>query len=114
MTIKEKTKENPSITPDVFAHLVKLAALEMDEAQAEYLRKELNKQLSVIHELEAISLDEETPITSHGVPYTPDIKPALRGDKVFSCPNPGDIVAQAPETQDGYIVIADIPQKTLE
>jgi Asp-tRNA(Asn)/Glu-tRNA(Gln) amidotransferase C subunit len=30
------------ITPEVFNHLVTLAALELDEKQAAYLRRELN------------------------------------------------------------------------
>ena len=40
------TEKEQAITPEVFDHLVQLAALELDEKQAEYLRRELNSQLS--------------------------------------------------------------------
>ena len=46
------------ITPEIFAHLVDLAALELSPEEAEYLRRQLNNQLKAIHELEAIPLDE--------------------------------------------------------
>ena len=52
------------ITREIFDHLVDLAALEMDEEEADYLRKELNNQLNAIHELEAIEFDPSTPVTS--------------------------------------------------
>jgi len=29
-------------------------------------------------------------------------------------PNPGEILSQAPENRDGYIVVPDIPHTTLE
>jgi aspartyl-tRNA(Asn)/glutamyl-tRNA(Gln) amidotransferase subunit C len=58
------------ITPDLFEHLVQLAALELEPEEAGYLRKELNNQLKAIHELEAIPLEKNTPLASHGVPYT--------------------------------------------
>ena len=109
--INPKSKE---ITRDVFDHLVQLAAFELSEDQAQYLLKELNRQLESIHELENIQLESETPVTSHGVPYTPDTKPALRRDEWQPFPTPEDIVAQAPQSQDGYFVVPDIPHTTLE
>ena len=69
------------ITLELFNHLVGLAALELDEGEAEYLRRELNRQLKSVHELDAISIDESTQITSHGVPYTEEISPDKRGDE---------------------------------
>jgi aspartyl-tRNA(Asn)/glutamyl-tRNA(Gln) amidotransferase subunit C len=102
-----------AITPDLFAHLVQLAALELSPDEAEYLRKQLNNQLAAIHELEAIPLDPGTKATSHGVPYTQDITPEIRSDEWSSYPNPEQILAQAPETEDGYIVVPDIPHTEL-
>jgi aspartyl/glutamyl-tRNA(Asn/Gln) amidotransferase C subunit len=98
---------------DTFNHLVQLAALELDEEEAAYLLRELNNQLAAIQELEAIPIDPETEITSHGVPYTPKTRPKIRADEWISCPNPEDILAQAPETEDGYIVVPDIPHTDL-
>ena len=102
------------INPETFAHLVDLAALELDAAEAEYIRHQLNNQLKAIHELEAIPLDDSTRLTSHGVPYTPQISPALRQDEWLPCLDADAILAQAPETEDRYIVVPDIPHTTLE
>jgi aspartyl/glutamyl-tRNA(Asn/Gln) amidotransferase C subunit len=103
-----------SISKETFDHLVTLAALELEPEEAEYLRAQLNNQLKAIHELEAIPLDQSTPLTSHGVPYTPDITPPAREDEWKPYPAPQDIIAQAPETDDGYIVVPEIPHTELE
>jgi aspartyl/glutamyl-tRNA(Asn/Gln) amidotransferase C subunit len=103
-----------TITPELFAHLVELAALELSPEEAEYLHKELNNQLKAIDELEKIPLDENTPIASHGVPYTPAISPPIRSDQWIQHPNPEQIIEQAPETEEGYIVVPDIPHTDLE
>lgn len=102
------------LTREIFDHIVSLAALELDESEAEYLRQQLNNQLKAIHELEAIPLDSNTPPTSHGVPYRPEIKPALRDDQWMPYPHPEEIIAQAPESDDGYIVVPDIPHTELD
>ncbi len=102
------------ITPEIFDHLVFLAALELAPAEAEYLRRELNSQLKAIHELEAIPLDPATPIASHGVPYPPAITPPLRPDAWAPFPDPQEILAQAPEIDDGYIIVPEIPHTELE
>ena len=102
------------ITPEVFNHLVQLAALELENSQSEYLRSELNKQLASIRELEAIKLEESLPAASHGVSYPPEHKPALREDEWETCPEAKAITAQAPQFEDGYIIVPDIPHTTLE
>lgn len=103
-----------TISQDLFAHLVNLAALELTPEEAEYLRQQLNNQLKSIAELAAIPLDEDVPITSHGVPYTTAISSTPRADVWRPYPNPQDILAQAPETDEGYIVVPDIPHTSLE
>jgi len=102
------------ITREIFDHLVDLAALEMDDEEAEYLRSELNNQLAAIRELEAIEFDPSTPITSHGIPYTDAISAALREDQIEPCAEADDIIGQAPEVQDRFIVVPDIPTEELE
>jgi aspartyl-tRNA(Asn)/glutamyl-tRNA(Gln) amidotransferase subunit C len=102
------------ITPEVFNHLVQLAALELDDRQSEYLRRELNSQLSSIRELEAIKLEESLPAASHGVPYPPEHKPALREDEWETYPEARAITAQAPQFEEGYIIVPEIPHTTLE
>ena len=102
------------ITREVFDHLVLLAALELSPEEADYLRGELNNQLKAIHELEAIPLDPGTPTASHGVPYTPELTPPAREDEWAPYPSPQDILAQAPEAEEGYIIVPEIPHTELE
>ncbi len=105
---------NDTITQETFAHLVDLAALQLEPAEAEYLRQQLNNQLKAIHELEAIPLEENVPITSHGVPYITATSPAPRDDTWYPYPNPEDILGQAPQVDDGYIIVPEIPHTNLE
>lgn len=102
------------ITPELFNHLVELAALELSADESEYLRKQLNNQLKAIHELESIPLDPGTPIASHGVPYTRENSPYIREDVVASYPNIGKLLAGSPELADNYIVVPDIPHQGLK
>jgi aspartyl-tRNA(Asn)/glutamyl-tRNA(Gln) amidotransferase subunit C len=102
------------INPETFEHLVELAALELDAMQSEYLRRQLNNQLKAIHELEAIPLDDSVPPARHGVPFPVEISPAPRPDTWQPYPDPGEILAQAPEFEDGYIIVPEIPHTDLE
>lgn len=102
------------ITPEIFNHLVTLAALELDEKQAAYLRRELNQQLKAIHELEAIPLEDDLKITTHGITYNQSTSPALREDTWLPHPNPDEILSQAPQVDDHYIIVPDIPHEKLD
>ncbi|NMC12142.1 MAG: aspartyl/glutamyl-tRNA amidotransferase subunit C [Chloroflexi bacterium] len=102
------------ITPETFEHLVHLAALELNAEEAQYLRRQLNNQLKAIHELEAIPLPDEVAITSHGVPYTPSITPPIRNDEWLPNSDTKSILSQAPDTDEGYIVVPDIPHTDLD
>ncbi|PKO04120.1 MAG: hypothetical protein CVU41_18635 [Chloroflexi bacterium HGW-Chloroflexi-3] len=102
------------ITPEIFNHLVTLAALELDDKQAAYLRRELNQQLKAIHELESIPLDVDLKITTHGVSYSLTTSPVLREDTWLPHPNPGEILAQAPQVDEQYIIVPDIPHEKLD
>jgi len=103
-----------SITPEIFDHLVLLAALELSLEEADYLRRQLNNQLKAIHELERIPVDKDTPLTSHGVPYPPQITPPIREDEWDPFPRSEEILEQAHETDDGYIIVPEIPHTELE
>jgi len=105
---------NDEITPELFRHLVELAALELSDDEADYLRRQLNNQLKAIHELGTIPLDPSTPVASHGVSYTPAISPAMRADEPHPFPDPAKLTAVAPETEDGYIVVPAIPHQDLK
>ena len=109
-----KSKKEDEITVDIFNHLVQLAAFELGVDEASYLCGELNSQLKSIHELEAIEVDDEIPITSHGVPYTGVISLPLREDQIEPCEDADDILDQAPEVDDRFIIVPDIPHEELE
>lgn len=101
------------ITREVFDKLVELAALELDEEESEYIRQQLNNQLTAITELVAVPLPEGTPLAAHGVPYTDAVSPEERADRHTPTKNPREILENAPETDDGYFVTPDIPHEDL-
>ncbi len=101
------------ITRDVFDKIVELAALELEEEEAEYIRRQLNDQLTAIAELEAVPLDEDTPPAAHGVPYGPEISAPARRDAHDPFKNPGEILEVAPEEEERYFITPDIPHEDI-
>jgi aspartyl/glutamyl-tRNA(Asn/Gln) amidotransferase C subunit len=110
----KEVKMSDEITPDIFWHLVELAALELTTEEAEYLRKEMNNQLRSIHELVAIPIESEVPIASHGIPYNESNSASIRQDVWRPYLETGKILSQAPETDEGYVVVPEIPHKDLD
>jgi aspartyl/glutamyl-tRNA(Asn/Gln) amidotransferase C subunit len=108
------TDENEPITVEIFDHLVRLAQIELNQDEAEYLRAELNGQMNAIRELESIELPSDVPITSHGVPYQAGIRPALREDTTQTSDLADRILEGAPEIKERYLVVPDIPHVELE
>jgi aspartyl/glutamyl-tRNA(Asn/Gln) amidotransferase C subunit len=102
------------ISPELFNHLVDLAALELAPEEGEYLRRQMNNQLQAIHELGAIPLNAELAAASHGITYSKDMSAPIRKDDWIPNPDPGKLLQQAPETDDGYIIVPEIPHKELE
>jgi len=102
------------ISIEVFNHLVSLAALKLDQQQAQYLRHELNQQLKAIHELEAIPLDPDLKISAHGVEYTKQTSPQLRKDVWIPFTDTQEILAQFPLGDDRYVIVPDIPHEKLD
>jgi aspartyl/glutamyl-tRNA(Asn/Gln) amidotransferase C subunit len=102
------------ITPEVFAQMVSLAALELGPDEGEYLRKQLNGQLKAVRELERIPIGDDVPPAAHGVPFTPAIRQALRADEAHvDAALAARILAQAPESDEGYFVVPEIPHTNL-
>jgi aspartyl/glutamyl-tRNA(Asn/Gln) amidotransferase C subunit len=102
------------ISIETFDHLVELAALALSEDEAAYLRRELNHQLDAVNELAAIPLDEDLPLTAHGISYTAATSPAMRKDEWLPGENPEAIIAQVPQTDAGFIIVPDIPHTDLD
>lgn len=102
------------ITQELFDKLVDLAALQLEEEEAEYIRRQLNSQLTAIHELAAVPLDEDTPPAAHGVPYGLNISAPARKDEHRPFSRPEEILSGAPEEEDRYFVTPEIPHEDLD
>jgi aspartyl-tRNA(Asn)/glutamyl-tRNA(Gln) amidotransferase subunit C len=103
------------ITPEVFNHLVELAALELTPDEAEYLRRQLNNQLTAIDDLNQVPLDPETPVASHVAFPTPR-PPPLRFAPTsgIRTPTRPSCSKARPKSTDGYIVVPEIPHQDLD
>ena len=113
MTEGSGNQSSHEISEDIFRHLVDLAALHLDEDEAEYLYRELNKQLESIRELDAIEIEEGVSITSHGVPYSDAMRLLLREDRIEPSIAADDILEQAPQADGRSIVVPDIPHEDI-
>lgn len=102
------------ISKELFDHLVLLAALELEEEEAEYLRAELNKQLTAVEQLVTIPVGDETEIAAHGIAYTDQNSALLREDVHKPFENVAGILASAPQTEEDYFMVPQIPQEDLE
>ena len=103
-----------TISPELFIHLVELAALELTPEEAEYLRGQLNGQLKAIAELERIPVPDDVPPAAHGVAFPPAIRPDLRTDVgQVDAALVERILQQAPEIDERYFVVPEIPHTDL-
>lgn len=102
------------ISPEDFNRLAELASLELPAEEAEYLRKELNNQMLSIEVLETIPIDTEMGTAAHGIPYTELNSADPREDISRPDPHREAILNQAPELEDGYIVVPDISHEELD
>jgi aspartyl/glutamyl-tRNA(Asn/Gln) amidotransferase C subunit len=103
-----------TISPELFNHLVELAALELTPEESDYLRGQLNGQLKAIAELERIPVPDDVPPAAHGVAFPAAIRPSPRADEAHVDPALAQrILQQAPEVDEGYFVVPEIPHTDL-
>ncbi|MFZ3150152.1 MAG: Asp-tRNA(Asn)/Glu-tRNA(Gln) amidotransferase subunit GatC [Anaerolineaceae bacterium] len=100
-----------TITPEMFEKLANLAALELDHSESEYLRTELNHQLAAVKELSEIQLDDSVVPSLHGINCQG--KPP-REDVWKPFQNPEEIIALAPESEDGMVAVPDVARADQE
>ena len=93
------------ITPDLIKYLESLARITLDEDEAKKVGKELQDILTYIDKLNELDT-EGVEAMSHCFPLTN----VLRKDEVKPSMSPDEIVANAPESQDGTFVVP----KTVE
>lgn len=111
MTRESENHTLDEISEDIFRHLVDLAAFHLEEEEYAYLRRELNGQLKAIRELDAIDVDVDVSITSHGVSYADAMW--LREDRIEPSTMADDILEQAPEVDERSIIVPDIPHEDI-
>ncbi|MDE6124524.1 MAG: Asp-tRNA(Asn)/Glu-tRNA(Gln) amidotransferase subunit GatC [Eubacterium sp.] len=93
------------ITPDLIKYLESLARITLNEDEEKKVGKELQDILTYIDKLNELDT-EGVEAMSHCFPLTN----VLRKDEVKPSMSPDEIVANAPESQDGTFVVP----KTVE
>ena len=88
------------ITPDLIKYLEKLARITLSEDEEKKVGNELQDILTYIDMLNELDTDGVEAM-SHCFPVTN----VMRGDEVAPSMSPDEIVANAPESQDGYFVV---------
>lgn len=88
------------ITPDLIKYLESLARITLSESEEEKVSKELQDILTYIDTLNELDTTDVEAM-SHSFPITN----VLRKDEVKPSMSPDEIVANAPESQDGAFVV---------
>lgn len=88
------------ITPELIKYLESLARITLTESEEEKVGKELQDILTYIDTLNELDT-ADVEAMSHSFPITN----VLRKDEVKPSMSPDDIVANAPESQDGAFVV---------
>ncbi len=96
-----------------FETLAAAGGIELTAAEAEDLRREINRQMSVIRQLEAIPLDDDIRPVVHGNPYPEAVRCGLREDIICPFENISGIIGQAPTARDGYFISPDIEHRKI-
>jgi aspartyl-tRNA(Asn)/glutamyl-tRNA(Gln) amidotransferase subunit C len=89
-----------SLTRQEVAHLARLSRLALSDEELEHLAPQLDVILASVARVAEAGTPEElaaVPPTSHAVPMTNVFRP----DKVVPCLPRDEVLASAPETQDG-------------
>ena len=84
-------------------HVAKLARLGLSEEEKKLFAKQLSAILEFADNLKKLDT-KDVPPTSHAIP----MKNVLREDKVDPCENTGDILANAPEEEEGMFRVPRI------
>jgi aspartyl-tRNA(Asn)/glutamyl-tRNA(Gln) amidotransferase subunit C len=82
------------------AHLARIA---VQEGEIEHLRGEINAILGWVEQLQEVKVEGVEPMTS----VTP-MQLRMRNDKVTDGGYPERVLANAPQTEDGYFVVPKV------
>jgi aspartyl-tRNA(Asn)/glutamyl-tRNA(Gln) amidotransferase subunit C len=92
-----------SLDEKTVARIARLARIAVPEQELEPLAGELSHILEWIEQLNEVDTDGVAPMTS-----VVAMKLAWREDRVTDSGRPEDILANAPERQDGYFVVPKV------
>jgi aspartyl-tRNA(Asn)/glutamyl-tRNA(Gln) amidotransferase subunit C len=92
-----------SLDEKTVARIARLARIAVPEAELRPLAVELSHILEWIEQLNEVDTDGVAPMTSVAA-----MKLAWREDRVTDGGRPEDILANAPERQDGYFVVPKV------
>ncbi|MDI3533756.1 MAG: aspartyl-tRNA(Asn)/glutamyl-tRNA(Gln) amidotransferase subunit [Thermosediminibacterales bacterium] len=84
-------------------HVANLARLHLDEQEKENYTKQLNSILEYMEKLNLLDT-EDVPPTSHVIP----LKNVFREDKVRDSLSNEEVLANAPDAEDGYFKVPKI------
>ena len=84
-------------------HVAHLARLEMDDENADKFVPQLNGILNWVEQLSAVNTDQIAPMSN-----VTDIDLKMRPDTVQDGTIQDDVLANAPETTEGYFVVQKI------
>ena len=102
-----------TIDKQIFEELLMTGRISVGPEEEERLRRELNRQMSVIRQLESIPLDEAVRPVIHGNPFPEAIRCGLREDEWKLFDNASGIVEQAPLSGNGYFVSPDVEHQKI-
>jgi aspartyl-tRNA(Asn)/glutamyl-tRNA(Gln) amidotransferase subunit C len=95
-------KKSP-IDVSIIAHVARLSRLEVSPEETEAFRAQLGSILDHFRTLEALDVTD-VPATSHVLPVTN----VLREDVPGPCLPREEVLANAPEVEDGFIVVPPV------
>ena len=98
---------------ELFDELARTGGITLSPEEAEDLREEMNRQMQIIRQLEAIPLDDRICPVIHGNPFPAEVRCGLREDEWIPFPDPRAIPGQAPVSRDGYFVSPDVPHQKI-
>lgn len=92
-----------AVTQKDVEHVAKLARLGLSEEEKELFTKQLSAILEYADNLKKLDT-KDVPPTSHVIP----MKNVFREDRVVPCENPDEILANAPEKEEGMFKVPRI------
>ena len=102
------TSPAPGLSSDDVRHVARLARLALSDEQVETMREELSAILTYAAEVQQIA-DADVPPTSHAFP----LENVLRPDQPTATLTPAEVLANAPEHEDGRFQVPPILEQEL-